>query len=228
MSGGGTRRTGKRVSHIVNALSATKPAITRIAQTQTGTADSTGTAIASIGRVHYPPAQSERLGYNRTMKRDPRLVRLSREHTQALLLAQRIEREFPAAKDDQVDVLYSSVIAYWSAGLLPHFSAESECLLARLIRHVPIDDERVAHLQRDHLAIEGLIVTMRDARDRTERKTVLRGLAERLRAHVRWEEDTLFPATEALLRQDELDALGRDLAARLPEQPRPFWEALEQ
>ena len=40
--------------------------------------------------------------------------------------------------------------------------------------------------------------------------------------HVRWEEETLFPATESLLTEDELDALGDDLAERLPEMPAPF------
>ena len=64
------------------------------------------------------------------MKRDPRLAALSREHTQALMLAQRIRRELPAADDDAAGAIYASVVAFWSAGLLPHFTAEGECLLA--------------------------------------------------------------------------------------------------
>ncbi len=98
------------------------------------------------------------------MKRDPRLIRLSREHTQALLLAQRIDRTLPTATDDEAGALYSQLIAFWSAGLLPHFRAEGECLLARLVRHLPLDDERVERLHRDHLHLEALVATMRDAR----------------------------------------------------------------
>lgn len=159
------------------------------------------------------------------MKRDARLVRLSREHTQALMLARHIAREGPAADPDGVAAMYANVIAFWAAGLLPHFSAEGECLLARLVRHVPIDDERVVRLQRDHLGIESLVATMRDAHDMEARRAALLAFAERLRVHVRWEEDTLFPATEALLEEEELDALGEDLAARLPEHPLPYREA---
>jgi hypothetical protein len=38
---------------------------------------------------------------------------------------------------------------------------------------------------------------------------------------VRWEEETLFPATEQTLDARELDALGADLAGRLPTNPIP-------
>jgi hemerythrin-like domain-containing protein len=158
------------------------------------------------------------------VKRDPRLVLLSREHTQALMLAQRIERTAPEATDGEVAQLYSTVIAYWSAGLIVHFNAESECLLARLVRHLPLDDERVVRLQRDHLSIEALVATMRDTDDAngTEaRRDALLAFAARLRTHVRWEEETLFPVTQETLNSGELDALGADLAERLPGHPLP-------
>jgi hemerythrin-like domain-containing protein len=167
------------------------------------------------------------------MKRDPRLQRLSREHTQALLLAQRLRREIPAATEEQTAALYSQLIAFWSAGLLPHFRAEGECLLARLVRHLPHDDARVERLHRDHLTLEALVATMRDARQRGEPLTLslskgLLEFAEVIRTHVRWEEETLFPTTEELLTTTELDALATDLEARLPEHPLPWWEAGEE
>jgi hypothetical protein len=160
--------------------------------------------------------------YDPAVKRDPRLVRLSREHTHALMLAQRIERVAPEAADAEVAGLYSTLIAFWAAGLLPHFTAESECLLARLVRHVPLDDERVVRLQRDHLSIESLVASMRDTQEIETKRRLLLQFGETLRTHVRWEEETLFPATESLLEQRELDALGADLAERLPERPRPY------
>lgn len=138
------------------------------------------------------------------------------------MLAQRIDREVPSMTSDELAQLYSTVIAFWSAGLLPHFTAEGECLLARLVRHVPAEDELVRRLQRDHLQIEALVASMRDASDLATRREALVGLGEALRAHVRWEEETLFPAAESTLTEDELDALGVDLSARLPEHPLPF------
>lgn len=135
------------------------------------------------------------------------------------MLAQRIERLPPSADDENVAQLYSTVIAFWSAGLLNHFTAETDCLLARLLRHIPDHDERAVRLRRDHLDIEALVANMRDSAEAATRRNALADFAERLRAHVRWEEETLFPATESLLDQNELDALGSDLAARLPERP---------
>lgn len=158
------------------------------------------------------------------MKRDARLIRLSREHTQALMLAQRIERTASDASDQTLGDLYSTLIAYWSAGLLPHFSGEGECLLARLVRHVPIDDQRVLRLHRDHLGMAALIASMRDSQDLKPRREHLLAFAEALRTHVRWEENVLFPLTESVLEPDELDALGTDLATRLPDHPTPYAE----
>jgi hypothetical protein len=156
------------------------------------------------------------------MKRDARLIRLSREHTQALMLALRIRREAPQADVAALGALFSQLVAFWSAGLLPHFTAESECLLARLVRHVPAQSTEVRRLQDDHLLVETLIAAMRDTDDHEQRRTLLLELGETLRVHVRWEEETLFPLTEALLLTSELDALGSDLAARLPEHPLPW------
>jgi hypothetical protein len=167
------------------------------------------------------------------VKRDPRLIRLSREHTQALLLAQRLSRDIPEATEEQTAALYSQLIAFWSAGLLPHFRAEGECLLARLVRHLPHDDALVERLHRDHLTLEALVATMRDARQSGDplvlslSKDALLDFAEVIRTHVRWEEETLFPTTEELLAPPELDALATDLEARLPEHPLPWWEATE-
>jgi hemerythrin-like domain-containing protein len=155
------------------------------------------------------------------MKRDERLVRLSREHTQALMLARRIEHEAAGADADGLGALLSDVIAYWSAGLLVHFRSENECLLARLVRHLSIEHEAVRRLQRDHLQIEALVITMRECDTIASRREALLAFGERLRSHVRWEEDHLFPVTEQALTGRELDALGADLAERLPEHPLP-------
>lgn len=159
------------------------------------------------------------------MKRDMRLVRLSREHTHALLLAQRIRKTLPSGSADDVAALYSALIAFWSAGLLPHFGAESECLLGRLVRHIPRDDEHILRLQRDHFDIEATVTAMRDATDLEARKAAMLDFAARMQTHVRWEEEDLFPTAETTLTDRELDLLGEDLADRLPEHPLPFWEA---
>ena len=69
------------------------------------------------------------------MERDPRLQRLSEEHHHGLAFALRIERELPEADDAAMGELYADLLRFWTRGLLPHFHTESECLLARLMRH---------------------------------------------------------------------------------------------
>lgn len=153
------------------------------------------------------------------MKRDPALVPLSREHTQALLISLRIERELPDACADAVRSLYHDLIGFWARGLLPHFRAENECLLARLVRHVQPDHDLVTRTHRDHLGLEALVATMRDTDDLEERREALRSFGDRLREHIRWEEEVLFTETERLLHDREMSALGAEIEERQPPEP---------
>jgi hypothetical protein len=150
------------------------------------------------------------------MKRNDHLVLLSWDHHHGLVMALRIERELPGASDDQAAALYSDLLAFWSAGLLPHFRTENECLLARLIRHIPRTDESIARTQADHLDLEALVATMRDATDPALRRTALADFGTRLRDHIRWEERVLFEVTQEQLTNDEMSALGADIRERLP------------
>jgi hypothetical protein len=151
------------------------------------------------------------------VKRDERLVRLSWDHHHGLVLALRLERELPGADDDAIAALYSDLLAFWAKGLLPHFRAENECLLARLIRHVEPTSEEVRRTQVDHLQMEALVATMRDSRDPGSRRDSLREFGETLRAHIRWEEAVLFAATQERLTSAEMDALAEELEERIPE-----------
>jgi hemerythrin-like domain-containing protein len=148
------------------------------------------------------------------MKREPELVPLSRDHHKGLLMSLRIERELPGADAEGLNRLYSDLIAFWAAGLLPHFRTENECLLARLVHHVPPDDDMVRRTQDDHLSMEALVATMRDTRDPEERRRALRRFGETLSNHIRWEEEVLFEETQRRLRREEMAALGRDVEER--------------
>lgn len=157
------------------------------------------------------------------MKRDPRLARLSEEHHHGLVFALRIERELPGASEDHLRDLYADLLRFWVRGLLPHFHTESECLLARLIRHVPAEAPEVRRLQTDHLGIEALVARMRDATTMEERRAALSEFGEALRAHIRWEEATLFELVQASLSAGELDAAGAEILERHAKPDRPPW-----
>ncbi len=144
------------------------------------------------------------------MKRDPRLVRLSWDHHHGLVLALRISREAPAASAETLGALYSDVIAEWSRAVLPHFHAENDCLLARLLRY-PASQALVEQTSSDHLEIQGLVADMRDAASVAERRAAMLAFGQRLRDHIRWEESDLFPGTETAFTELELDTLAAEV-----------------
>lgn len=151
------------------------------------------------------------------MKRDDRLRMLSWDHHHGLVMSLRIERELPTADSAGLAALFSDLVSFWSAGLLPHFRTENECLLARLIRHVSPEHEVVRTTQRDHLSLEGLVATMRDTSDEQVRRGALAEFGAKLKAHIRWEESVLFQVTQQQLEDEEMNALGADINERHPE-----------
>jgi hemerythrin-like domain-containing protein len=148
-------------------------------------------------------------------KRQESLIPLSREHHSALVMAMRIDREIPDADEAGVREVYDTLMAFWARGLLPHFRAEGECLLARLVRHVDVEDELVRRTERDHLGMAALVARMRDADDPQARRELLLEFAKTIRAHIRWEEDVLFDETERLLTKSEMSALSADVTERV-------------
>lgn len=156
------------------------------------------------------------------MKRDARLAKLSWDHHHGLVMALRISRELPEATDEQASTLYSDLLSFWAAGLLPHFRVEQECLLARLVGYVGVDSAAVRRTTEDHLEMEALVTTMRDASNIGQRRAALARFGENLKTHIRWEEAVLFELTQDRLAEAELDALGADIEAAIPEvQPAP-------
>ncbi|MBI2766477.1 MAG: hemerythrin domain-containing protein [Chloroflexi bacterium] len=150
------------------------------------------------------------------MKRDNALGRLSWDHHHGLVMARRIAQELPSADSDELAALYSDLLAFWAAGLLPHFRGEQECLLARLIRHVAPEDSAVGRTQTDHLYLEALVATMRDADDIAIRRDALERFGATLQAHIRWEEDVLFELAQQVCGPGDLAAIGHDLEEQLP------------
>jgi hemerythrin-like domain-containing protein len=158
------------------------------------------------------------------VKRDVSLIRLSRDHQRGLALAKRIDDVLTGVTEVSLSQLEAETREVWEAGIVPHFRAECECLLARLALRLGATDVLVARTQSDHVQAHALVTALREARDESARRQHLTALAALLREHIRWEEATLFEATQSLLEASDLAGLGRDLSARLPEvPPAPPW-----
>ena len=148
-------------------------------------------------------------------KRHDSLIPLSREHHTALMMALRIDREIADADEAGVRDVYDTLMAFWAQGLLPHFRAEGECLLARLVCHVDPEDELVRRTNRDHVCMASLVARMRDTDDAETQRKLLLEFAGTIREHIRWEESVLFDETERLRATREIEALGADVMERV-------------
>ena len=119
------------------------------------------------------------------MKRDPRLRALSVDHHHALVIARRA----PAQDASWLREVFEAQLA-------PHFAVEEELLLPALERAGAA--ALVVRTAEDHAALRALVAAGDNA-----------GFAERLTAHVRFEERELFPACETLLAAEVLEAVAR-------------------
>lgn len=136
------------------------------------------------------------------MKRSDALAGLSRDHHQALFIAQRLTRATAETAGDACAAFQT----FWDAERR-HFGIEEEVLLPALARHVPPDHEAIVRVLVEHVDIRHRAADA-DAAD----AAALRELGRRLREHVRHEERTLFALVEAKLPEDELTELGAALA----------------
>lgn len=153
------------------------------------------------------------------MTRDDRLLRLSRDHHHALVMALRIQRELPTADEPAATALQADAVRFWTAGLQPHIDAENDALLARI---APLGDEGLAYagrLQREHRELDEAMATVRDGSAARDRRAALVRFGALLGAHIRWEERELFEWMQATLPDDDLREAGAICAARLPSTP---------
>jgi hypothetical protein len=136
------------------------------------------------------------------MKRDRALVSLSRDHHQALFVAQRLRR----ATTHTADEARAAFLAYWEGHGRAHFRLEEEVLLPAYAAHGDPHHPLVAQVLCDHVAIRHRADEL--ARDGASTVAVLRELGVRLAEHVRLEERELFPLIEAAMPAAQLAAVA--------------------
>lgn len=125
------------------------------------------------------------------MKRSDSLLKLSREHHGALVLAKRAQG-FGATPGAAAEVFMAQLVATFADELDPHFQAEENTLLPAL--QAAGESALVKRTLAEHAELRGLIeaVARRDP-------PALPRFGVALAAHVRFEERELFPAAEAVL-----------------------------
>jgi hemerythrin-like domain-containing protein len=133
------------------------------------------------------------------VKRSEALKQLSRDHHQALVVAQRLRRA------DDADEARETFLEFWLGHGRNHFRVEEEVLLPLWAERGPSGHPVVARVLTDHLAIRSRAGRLeRDGMKLVE----LRELGKILERHVRLEEGELFPLIEDTLDEEALAELA--------------------
>jgi len=139
------------------------------------------------------------------VKRSAALAALSRDHHQALVVAQQLRR-VDAGGRAQARMRF---LSFWTEHGERHFRLEEEILLPGYARYGDARHPLVQRVLVDHVAIRVRAGGL--AADPDVDVEALRELGERLAAHVRLEERELFPMIEEVMPPDELRALAEAL-----------------
>jgi Hemerythrin HHE cation binding domain len=147
------------------------------------------------------------------MKRDPALASLSRDHHQALFVAQKLRR----ATGETAGEGRAAFLAYWEEHGRAHFRLEEEVLLPAYAEHGDAYDPLVARALCDHVAIRQEADAL--ARDESPTVAALHQLGAHLADHVRLEERELFTLIERAMPAAQLAAVAAALeqAERTPD-----------
>jgi iron-sulfur cluster repair protein YtfE (RIC family) len=144
------------------------------------------------------------------MRRSAALASLSRDHHEALVLAQKLRRATPAT----VTTSRESFLAYWQAHGQNHFRLEEEILFPAYAAHGDPHHVLIARALCDHVGIRHHAQALAGAAEPT--LDALHELGHQLAAHVRLEERQVFPLIEQAVPSDELAVLARALSPSTP------------
>ena len=136
------------------------------------------------------------------MKRDPALTSLSRDHHQALVVAQQLRR----ATAETAGEARAGFLAYWDGHGRTHFRLEEEVLLPAYAGHGDPHHPLVGRALCDHVAIRHRADAL--AHDPASTVAALNELGVCLADHVRLEERELFPLVEHAMPAAQLAAVA--------------------
>lgn len=137
------------------------------------------------------------------MKRHPALAPLSRDHHDALVLAQRLRR---AGEQDAGDAA-TAFLEHWLEEERLHFRLEEEVLLPAYAAYGNPDHPAVIRTLLDHVRIRRDVERLAEGAN----PEFLHELGGRLAEHVKHEEHELFPLVEQTLPEPALAQLGERL-----------------
>lgn len=163
------------------------------------------------------------------MKRHPALRDLSSDHHLGLVQARRLVKVATndaagaqasggvadgAAEEDGAAKVGREFLAFWDDHTSRHFREEEEVLLPTFARYGDSSLEPVVRMLVEHVTIRRLVTDLRGQMETNQPSPeTMRSIGELLRAHIRHEEDVVFPLIERMLPEEALQELSSRLAA---------------
>jgi len=141
------------------------------------------------------------------IKRSEHIMKLSKEHHSGLLFCWKIRQGLKREAATERIIKYTQY--FWSHHLDEHFREEETILFS------PLKDEMVQKAIEDHQQIKHILDDLQgsSADDAIQKLTQLANLVD---DHIRYEERKLFPHIEKSLSDEQLEKIGKQLAALQP------------
>ena len=146
----------------------------------------------------YPPMLEKK-----PIKRSGHIVKLSKDHHLTLLFCWKIRSGLKLEIAPERIIKY--VYYFWQYHMQPHFTEEETILFA------PVNDAAVQKALDEHAQIAEQIKALNSIDGNAVHQ--LSVLADTVDQHVRYEERTLFPHLEKALSNEQLNNIGKLLAA---------------
>jgi hemerythrin-like domain-containing protein len=147
------------------------------------------------------------------MKRHPSLQDLSGDHHQGLVQARRLVKAAAGeeTKLGMQEVARGFVRFFWEHAN-HHFREEEEVLLPAFARHADPFADPIPKMLVEHIQIRRLVADLeQQLSDGAPLPRTMSEVGTLLRAHIRLEEDVIFPLIERAMPEDALTALAEAL-----------------
>lgn len=165
------------------------------------------------------------------MKRHPALRDLSSDHHLGLVQARRLINAAEPDRRDAVglqtagatvgeeteaDEVARKFLIFWTEHTTHHFREEEDVLLPMFARYGDPSNAAIVQMLVEHIHIRRLIFDLQQHLEAQQPpQETMRSVGELLRAHIRHEENVVFPLIEAAMPEEALQALSSQLAVAI-------------
>ena len=145
------------------------------------------------------------------MKRHEALATLSRQHHEALILAQLLKNVATVYKGLPADVIGKAAYAirFYNEELVKHFKEEEDIVIATITGMDVMLDTLANEIIAEHKELQILFTTINDAVDLSAH---LEKIGNTLEQHIRKEERIFFPLVQQLCNQAQLATIEKALS----------------